>query len=49
MTTEGMAEYICECDVKGIGKKLSQDIVDQFGRKTFRYLGAGEAIHYAEG
>mgnify|MGYP002517468876 CR=1 FL=1 len=35
MTTEGMAEYICECNVKGIGKKLSQDIVDRFGRKTF--------------
>ncbi|MCR4809290.1 MAG: helix-hairpin-helix domain-containing protein, partial [Prevotella sp.] len=35
MTTEGMAEYICECDVKGIGKKLSQDIVAKFGRKTF--------------
>ena len=30
-----MAEYICECNVKGIGKKLSQDIVDRFGRKTF--------------
>ena len=35
MTTEGMAEYICECNVKGIGKKLSQEIVDRFGRKTF--------------
>lgn len=30
-----MAEYICECKVKGIGKKLSRDIVDRFGRKTF--------------
>ncbi len=35
MTTEGMAEYICECNVKGIGKKLSQDIVDRFGKRTF--------------
>ena len=35
MTTEGMAGYICECNVKGIGKKLSQDIVVRFGRKTF--------------
>jgi len=35
MTTEGMAEYICECRVKGIGRKLSQDIVARFGRKTF--------------
>ena len=30
-----MAEYICECNVKGIGKKLSQDIVDRFGKRTF--------------
>jgi exodeoxyribonuclease V alpha subunit len=30
-----MAEYICECNVKGIGKKLSHDIVAKFGRKTF--------------
>lgn len=35
MTTEGMAGYICECNVKGIGKKLSQDIVDRFGKRTF--------------
>ena len=35
MTTEGIAGYICECNVKGIGKKLSQDIVAKFGRKTF--------------
>lgn len=35
MTTEGMAGYICECNVKGIGKKLSQDIVAKYGRKTF--------------
>ena len=35
MTTEGMAGYICECDVRGIGRKLSQDIVAKFGRKTF--------------
>lgn len=35
MTTEGMAEYICECNVKGIGKKLSHDIVAKYGRKTF--------------
>lgn len=30
-----MAEYICECNVKGIGKKLSQEIVDRFGKRTF--------------
>ena len=30
-----MAEYICECKVRGIGKKLSQEIVAKFGRKTF--------------
>lgn len=30
-----MAEYICECNVKGIGKKLSQDIVARFGKQTF--------------
>ena len=35
MTTEGMAGYICECKVPGIGKKLSQDIVERFGKRTF--------------
>ena len=35
MNTEEMAEYICECNVNGLGKKLSQDIVDRFGIKTF--------------
>ena len=30
-----MAGYICECNVRGIGRKLSQDIVAKFGRKTF--------------
>ena len=38
MTTDGMAEYICECKVKGIGKKLSQDIVARFGRNTFEVI-----------
>ena len=33
-----MAEYICECKVKGIGKKLSQDIVARFGRNTFEVI-----------
>lgn len=35
MKEEGMAGYICECNVRGIGRKLSQDIVAKFGRKTF--------------
>jgi len=35
MKTEGLAGYICECKVKGVGRKLSQDIVERFGGSTF--------------
>ena len=34
MTTEGMADYICECNVEGVGLKLSHDIVARFGERT---------------
>ena len=34
MTTEGMADYICECNVEGVGLKLSHDIVATFGERT---------------
>ena len=34
MRTEGMADYICECNVEGVGLKLSHDIVAKFGERT---------------
>ena len=35
---EGIAAYIMECKVPGIGKKLSHDIARRYGKYTFDYL-----------